>query len=416
MTFDVARVRADFPALTGDAAAHFDSPGGTQTPRPVIDAIAAAMAQPLSNRGRASVAQRNADDIVLGARSAMADLLNADSGGIIFGRSATSLTFEMSRTLATTHTWGPGDEILVSRLDHDANVRPWLLAAEACGATARFVDFDPVTGELAPEAVASRLTERTRLVAITAASNLIGTKPDIAAIAEVVHGAGVLLYVDGVHYAAHAHVDLVALGADFFVCSPYKFLGPHLGVLAAAPALLESLSPAKLLPSSNTVPERFELGTLPYEFLAGTTAAVDYLAAVAGTDGPRRDRLARSHAAVSEHESSLLRRLEAGLVDLGGVTRYSNARSRTSTLLFALEGLGSAEVADHLAHRGVNAPAGNFYAIETSKHLGLGSGGAVRAGLALYNTSDDVDRLLTGLAELTDARVGAEVAHGRSSQ
>jgi len=401
MTFDVARVRADFPALTGQAAAHFDSPGGTQTPRPVIDAIAAAMAQPLSNRGRASAAQRNADDIVLAARAAMADLLDADPGGIVFGRSATSLTFEMSRTLASTYGWGPADEILVSRLDHDANVRPWLVAAQACGATARFVDFDPITGELPLEAVDGCLTERTRLVAITAASNLIGTKPDIGAIAEVVHRAGALLYVDGVHYTAHALVDVDALGADFFVCSPYKFLGPHLGVLAAAPALLESLRPAKLLPSSDAVPERFELGTLPYEFLAGTTAAVDYLASLGGVDGHRRDRLARSHAAVSEHESGLLAQLESGLSELGGITRYSNARKRTSTLLFALEGLASAEVADQLAHRGVNAPAGNFYAIETAQHLGLGSAGAVRAGLALYNSADDVDRLLAGLAELS---------------
>jgi cysteine desulfurase family protein (TIGR01976 family) len=400
MTLDLARVRADFPALTGDAAAHFDSPGGTQTPRQVIEAIAAALAQPLSNRGRQTPAQRNADDIVVAARSAMADLLNADPGGIILGRSATALTFDMSRTLTHTFGWGPGDEIIVSRLDHDANVRPWLLAAEACGATARFVDFDPVTGELPPEAVADQLTERTRLVAITAASNLIGTKPDIAAIAEVVHTAGALLYVDGVHYAAHAHVDVVAMGADFFVCSPYKFLGPHLGVLAAAPALLESLTPAKLLPSSNAVPERFELGTLPYEVLAGTTAAVDYWAALGGTTGSRRQRLTRGHETAAKHEAGLLTQLESGLVTLDGVTRYSNARDRTSTLLFALEGLDSLKVSDGLADRGINAPAGSFYAIETSRHLGLGSGGAVRVGLALYNTAEDVDRLLAGLSEL----------------
>jgi cysteine desulfurase family protein (TIGR01976 family) len=400
VTFSVDRVRADFPALRGDAAAHFDSPGGTQTPEPVIDAITDALRRPLSNRGLHTPAQRNAEDIVVSARAAMADLLNADPGGIVFGRSATALTFEMARTLAQTFRWGAGDEVVVSRLDHDANVRPWVTTADRVGATVRFVDFDPTTGELSADAVAAVLTDRTRLVAATAASNLIGTMPDVAGIADVVHGVGALLYVDGVHYAAHAHVDLVALGTDFFVCSPYKFLGPHHGVLAAAPALLESLHPDKLLPSSDAVPERFELGTLPYEFLAGTTAAVDYLAGLSGKSGSRRERLALSHVEVAEHELALRRRLEDGLAALGDATVYSLAAQRTSTLLFALDRASSSDVAQHLARRGVNAPAGNFYALETSRHLGLGDTGAVRAGLALYNNTDDVDRLLDGLSSL----------------
>jgi cysteine desulfurase family protein (TIGR01976 family) len=399
VTFQIDRVRSDFPALSGDAAAHFDSPGGTQTPEAVIQAVARAMGQPLSNRGRQTVAQRNADEIVTGARSAMADLLNADSAGVVFGRSATSLTFDLARTLARSYRWGPGDEIVVTRLDHDANVRPWLVAAEAVGATARFADFDPTTGELGPEAVAAVLTDRTRLVAVTAASNLIGTMPDVAAIAERVHAVGALLHVDGVHYTAHEHVDVVALGADFYVCSPYKFLGPHHGVLVAAPELLETLSPDKLLPSSNAVPERFELGTLPYEFLAGTTAAVDYLADLSGADGSRRRRLAATHDLVAEHETGLRRQLEDGL-RTRGATLYSRAQRRTSTLLFAVEKTPSAQVSDHLAGLGVNAPAGNFYAIETSRHLGLGDTGAVRAGLALYNNADDVQRLLDGLDSL----------------
>lgn len=330
----------------------------------------------------------------------MADLLNSDPRGIVFGRSATSLTFEMSRTLARTYGWGPGDEIVVTRLDHDANIRPWLIVAEAVGATARFADFDPATGELVGESVAAALSDRTRLVAVTAASNLIGTKPDVSAIAELAHAVGAQLYVDGVHYAAHAHVDLAALGADFFVCSPYKFLGPHLGVLAAAPALLESLTPEKLLPSTDAVPERFELGTLPYELLAGTTAAVDYLAGLAGAEGPRRGRLAASHRAIEEHETSLRQELEAGLEALGNATLYSRAAHRTSTLLFSLDNVPSAHVADHLGQRGVNAPAGNFYAIVTSRHLGLGDSGAVRAGIALYNNANDVQRLVEGLTAL----------------
>lgn len=396
MTFDVARVRADFPALAAGAA-HFDSPGGTQMPQPVIDAIGSALQHPLSNRGTSTPAQRNAERIVVEARSAMGDLLGGDPRGVIFGRSATALTFDMARTLAHSQGWGPGDEIVVSRLDHDANVRPWLITADAVGATARFIDFDPDTAELMPQAVAAVLSERTRLVALTAASNLIGTRPDLVSIAPLVHDVGALLYVDGVHYTAHAHVDVAGLGADFYVCSPYKFLGPHLGVLYAAPSLLESLAPDKLLPSSNAVPERFELGTLPYELMAGTTAAVDYLAGLAGEDGCRRDRLRATHALVETHEQSLRAELESGLSALDGVTLYSRAVHRTSTLLFSVAGVPSAQVAEQLAARGVNAPAGTFYALEASRHLGLGDTGAVRAGLAVYNDSDDVQRLVTGV-------------------
>jgi cysteine desulfurase family protein (TIGR01976 family) len=395
---DLARVRADFPALSGpDAAAHFDSPGGTQTPQPVIGAISEALQRPLSNRSPQTAAGRNAEEIVVQARSAMADFLHAEADGIVFGRSATALTFDFSRTLASTYGWGESDEVVVTRLDHDANVRPWLIAAERVGATVRFADFDPTTGELSPQAVAAVLSERTRLVAVTAASNLIGTTPDIAALADLVHRAGALLYVDGVHYAAHAHVDLAALGSDFFVCSPYKFLGPHHGVLAAAPALLRELRPDKLLPSSDAVPERFELGTLPYEHLAGTTAAVNYLAQLGGSTGDRRHRLAGAHADIAEHEDRLRRRLEDGLAARGDVTVYSRAAARTSTLLFALDGVSSADVAERLTASGVNAPAGNFYAIETSRHLGLGERGAVRAGVTLYNSTDDVSRLLDAL-------------------
>lgn len=400
MTFDVRSVRADFPALTSGIA-FFDSPGGTQTPRPVIEAIARALQQPLSNRGRLTAAQRNAEDVVLQARSAMADLLGADPRGVVFGRSATALTIEMSRTLAKTNGWGPGDEIVVSRLDHDANIRPWLIVAEAVGAEARVVDFDPTTGELDPAAIAAVLSERTRLVAVTAASNLIGTMPDVAAIADQVHRAGALLYVDGVHYTAHAQVNLTTLGADFFVCSPYKFLGPHLGVLAADPALLETLRPDKLAPSTDAVPERFELGTLPYEMLAGVTAAVDYWASLGGDHGIRRDRLAAARGAVHEHETTLTARLEQGLDAYDGVVRYSRAAHRTSTLLFDVAGLPAAAVAEQLARRDLSAPAGHFYALEASRHLGLGEAGAIRVGLALYNDEHDVDRLLDGIRALS---------------
>ena len=239
---------------------------------------------PLANLGDATPAERNAQAAVVGARAAMADLLAADPAGIVFGRSMTQLTMDLARTLAKG--WGPGDEVVVTRLDHDSNVRSWVIAAEAVGATVRWADFDPETGELDPGQVEAVLSDRTRLVAFTAASNLLGTMPDVRAIADLAHAAGAQTYVDGVHLVPHASVDLDALGADFLACSPYKFLGPHCGVLAARPETLEPLRPDKLMPSSNDVPERFELGTLPYELLAGTTAAVDFLADAASDDLP----------------------------------------------------------------------------------------------------------------------------------
>jgi cysteine desulfurase family protein (TIGR01976 family) len=399
--YDVAAVRADLPALAAGAA-HFDGPGGSQVPRQVAEAVAATLTSPIANRGQVTAAERAADAIVLAARAAVADLVAGDPGGVVFGRSMTALTYEFSRTLAAG--WGPGDEVVVTRLDHDANVRPWVQAAAARGATVRWADLDPATGELTPEALGTVLSDRTRLVALTGASNLIGTRPDVAALTALAHGAGALAYVDGVHLTAHAPVDVAALGADLYACSPYKFLGPHLGCLVAAPSLLETLHPDKLLPSTDAVPERFELGTLPYELLAGTTAAVDFLAALGGTDGDRRARLVAGMSAVEAHEDRLRERIEAELAELPGVTLWSRARHRTPTLLLTAAARPAAEVSRALAGRGVNAPAGSFYAIEVSRRLGLGDAGGLRIGLAPYTDDTDVDRLLEGLrAELGSA-------------
>ncbi|MBZ6231840.1 cysteine desulfurase-like protein [Streptomyces olivaceus] len=399
MALDVEAIRAQIPALKSGSA-RFDAPGGTQTPQPVIDAIGEALANPLANRGRTTEGERNADGIVSEARAALGDLLATDPRGIVLGRSATQLAYDLSRTLAKS--WGPGDEVVVTRLDHDSNIRPWVQAAEAAGASVRTADFDPATGELRPEHVEAVLSPRTRLVAVTAASNLVGAMPDLPAVARLAHGVGALVHVDAVHYASHAVVDPAALGADTLVCSPYKFLGPHLGVLAARPEFLESLRPDKLLPSSDAVPERFELGTLPYELLAGTRAAVDFLA---GLDpearGSRRDRLVASFAALEAHEDALRGRIEQGLAALDGITVYSRAARRTPTLLFTVVGLRPAEVYRHLADHGIDAPAGTFYALEASRRLGLGDEGGVRVGLAPYTDTDDVDRLLTALGTLT---------------
>ncbi|WP_271223067.1 cysteine desulfurase-like protein [Streptosporangium carneum] len=398
MTYDVAAVRARFPALE-EGAAHFDGPGGSQVPDVVADAVAGTLRAAVSNRGVTTAAERRADGIVAEARQAMADLLAAVPSGIVFGRSMTQLTYDMARALAKQ--WGPGDEVVVTTLDHDANIRPWVHAAEARGVTVRRADFDDKSGELDVAAVAGLLTGRTRLVAVTAASNLLGTRPDIPAIAERAHAAGALVYVDGVHLTPHSLVDLGRLGADFYACSPYKFLGPHLGVLAADPALLETVRPDKLLPSSDAVPERFELGTLPYELLAGTTAAVDFLAGLVPGEGGRRERLTVSMAALERHEQALLRRLDAGLAEIAGVTLYGAAgRRRTPTTLFSLDRVTPAEAYRLLAERGVNAPASHFYALECSRRLGLGDTGAIRAGIAPYTDESDVDRLLRGVREL----------------
>src|SRR6478609_11292340 len=344
MPYDVAAVRAHFPALR-EGAAHFDGPGGSQTPDVVAEAVARTLTSAVANRGTVTPAERRADRIVHDARSAMGDLLGVVPEGVVFGRSATELTFMMARTLA--HGWGPGDEVVVTRLDHDANVRPWVIAAEHAGAAVTLADFEPLTGELPGVDIAHVVSERTRLIAVTGASNLIGTRPDLCRLAEIAHAVGAQLYVDGVHSTAHVFTDVEASGADFWVCSPYKFLGPHLGVLGARPETLEALRPAKLLPATDTVPERFELGTLPYELLAGTTAAVDFLAgldpaALPGT-GTRRERLVASLIAVERHEDRLRHRIEDGLGALTrgsepGVVVHSRATSRTPTLLLSFPG------------------------------------------------------------------------------
>ena len=407
MPFDVAAVRAHFPALAGGAA-FFDGPGGSQVPDVVGRAVADTLTSAISNRGTVTPSERRADAVVGEFRSAFADLLGVDRRGVVYGRSATALTYDLGRALG--RHWGPGDEVVVTRLDHDCNIRPWVQVAEAAGATVRWVDFDPATGELSADAVAAVLSERTRLVATTAASNLIGTRPPVCRISDLAHEVGALHWVDGVHATAHASVDLAALRADAWTCSPYKFMGPHCGVLAADPALLETLRPDKLLPSSDDVPERFELGTLPYELMAGATAAVDFIAGLADLDGDatasgsgrdgaasRRERVELGMSAVHAHEQALLGVLEPALRALPGVTVHSNATSRTPTLLFTVAGRDPQEIRARLAERGVNAPAGHFYAIECSRHLGLGDSGGVRVGLAPYTSEDDVDRLVSGL-------------------
>jgi cysteine desulfurase family protein (TIGR01976 family) len=399
MAYDVAAVRSHFPALA-TGVAHFDGPGGSQTPDVVADAVARTLTSSIANRGEVTRAERNADDVVLAARAAMADLVGGDAGGVVFGRSMTQVTYDMARALASE--WGPGDEVVVSRLDHDGNVRPWVHAAQRADATVRWIEFDRTTTELTVDDVRRVLSPSTRLVAVTGASNLLGTRPDIPAIAAAVHEIGALLYVDGVHLTPHAVVDVVAMGADFYACSPYKFLGPHCGVLIARPELFETVHPEKLLPQTDAVPERFELGTLPYELLAGVTAAVDFHATLADGVAPgagRRERVTAGIAAVEEHEEVLRTWLEEGLAAIDGVTMHSRAARRTPTLLLTFEDRSADAAYAFLSERGVNAPAGSFYAIEPARWLGLGDDGGLRAGLAPYTTEDEVERLISGVAD-----------------
>ncbi|KQM16211.1 cysteine desulfurase [Plantibacter sp. Leaf171] len=396
MTLDVARLRTAFPSLASGIA-HFDGPGGTQTPLAVGQAILDTLTGPLSNRGTSVASERRSDDAVTAFRAACADLLAADPRGIVFGRSATQLTYDFAKHLS--RDWSAGDEVVVSRLDHDANVRPWIQAAEHAGATVRWIELDAATGELDLDSLDAALGERTRLVAVTAASNLIGTIPPVRTIADRAHAAGARVWVDGVHYTAHHVVDVDALGADFFVCSPYKFFGPHCGVLAASPALLESIHPDKLQPSTNVVPERFEFGTLPYELLAGVTAAIGVLATIdPGAAENRRDRLVASAVSVHERELALRTRIEEELGALApDVELHSRAAERTATLFMTFPGRRSADASAFLAARDVLAPSGSFYAVEPFAALGLDDVGGLRVGVAPYTSDEDVDRLLDGV-------------------
>ncbi|MFL6055096.1 MAG: cysteine desulfurase-like protein [Actinoallomurus sp.] len=399
MALDVRSIRAAYPAL-GDGYAYLDGAGGTQVPEPVIQAMAAAYRGGIGNAGGAFPASARSEAIVTGARQAVADLVGGDPCGVVLGPNMTTLTYRFAAALA--RTWRPGDEIIVSRLDHDANVRPWVQAAERVGATVRWADVDLPSGELPAEQYDTLLGERTRLVAVTAASNVLGTMPDVAAITKRAHDAGALTYVDGVHATPHTPVDVAALGADFYATSSYKWSGPHLGAVVAAPDLLETVRPDKLASSSEDVPERFETGTAPFADLAGLIAAVEHLAELdPEATGDRRQRLLASMASVEEHEQAELRHLLDGLAAQPHVRLFGDPRHRTATVYFTVRGHSPRQVAEHLAARKINVWDGHNYAWELTAALGIRDhGSAVRAGLVHYNDRSDADRLIAAVAEL----------------
>jgi cysteine desulfurase family protein (TIGR01976 family) len=333
------------------------------------------------------------------ARAAVADLVGGCTEGVVLGPNMTTLTFMMADTLS--QAWGPGDEVVVTSLDHDANIRPWVLAARRAGATVRWAEFDAESGELPVARFDGAIGERCRLVAVTAASNAIGTRPDVRAIADRAHEAGALTYIDGVHATPHAPIDVTALGADFYACSSYKWFGPHTGAVIADPALLAQLTPQKLAPASDEVPERFERGTPAFEQLAGVAAAVNWIAGLTDASGTRRARVLAAMAAVERHLDELATSAREGLEQIDGVRVLGRAARRTSTISFTVDGIAPAAVSAALSDRGINVWDGDNYAYELMDRFGLAdSGGAIRASLVLYNDESDVRRLVDAVAEL----------------
>jgi len=381
----LAGVRERFPGLS-DGWARLDGPAGTQMVDAAIDAMADFMRRgDNANHGGVFRAAEATDELTLATRDAVGRFLGGTPDTVAFGPSMTALTMRFSA--AAGRTLEPGDEIVCTRLDHDANVAPWLIAAERAGATVRFADPEPDTLELSASAVEAVLTGRTRWVAVTAASNAVGTIPDLPGIVAAAHAAGARVYVDAVHAAPHRPLDVEALGCDALACSAYKWFGPHVAVLWGRPEVLEPLRPDKLRPSPDELPDRFELGTLPFEALAGVNAAAEFM-------------LALDRDALRAHEDALLRQMLDGLRAIDGVTVHGAARDRAPTVMFTVEGRSSIEVARALAGEQVAVWHGNYYALELARHLGLEPDGAVRAGAVAYTDEDDVRRLVEAVARL----------------
>lgn len=404
---DIDAVRAEFPALHvrdgARARIYLDAPGGTQICRDAIRRMVAHMEGGTANSGGAFATSVATDALSRSAHEAMADLLGGTADEIAFGPNMTSLTLAVSRALASR--WRSGDEIVVTRLDHDANVAPWLLLARDAGLVVRWLDFDPENGRLSLDALPGLLGDRTRLVAVGAASNALGTINDIAAIVRTVRACcDALVFVDAVQAVPHLPVDVRALGCDLLACSPYKFFGPHGGVLWGRADLLEEIEAYKLRPSPSQPPAaRFETGTPSFEAMAGTLGAVEYLASLGGISGDRRARLRAGMAAIAAHELELTRRFLNGLDALRRVRLWGplTEHDRVATFAFTVESHAPTQVAAMLAERGLFAWSGNFYAPEAIARLGLEDrGGLVRVGFCHYTTTAEIDVLLSILAEL----------------
>ena len=422
---DLTHIRAQFPALAqtinGHPATFLDGPGGTQVPQRVIDAISNYLGRDNANTGGAYATSRHTDAMIAEARAAMADFLHCGADEVAFGPNMTTLTFAMSRAIG--RELKQGDEILVTRLDHDANVSPWLAMAEDRGITVRWAEIHDADCTLDMADLASKINKNTKLVAVGYASNAVGTINPVEEIVRLAHAVGALVYVDAVHYTPHGLIDVAALDCDFLACSTYKFFGPHMGVLYGKREHLQRVRPYKVRPNTNAIPNCWEWGTLNHECIAGITACVEYIADIgraAGGDGRlgrpssearpvasgRRAAIEAAYEVIHEHERSLMERLMAGLVKIPGAKIYgitdpARFHERCGTLAVRIDGHTPLELATKLGERGFFTWDGNYYALNLTEHLDVEkSGGFLRIGLVHYNTMDEVDRLLAALREI----------------
>lgn len=397
---NVAAIRERFPALArkhlGSQVAYFDGPGGTQVPDTVVQAMNDYLIHHNANTHWDYPASHETDELLDRSRQAMADLLGARPEEIAFGNNMTSLTFHLARALA--RQLRPGDEIVVTELDHHANVAPWEAIARDHGLTLRTVRMIPATGQLDWDDLERTITKRTRILAIGAASNALGTINDVRRATDLAHAHGALVFVDAVHYAPHNFIDVHDLGADFLACSAYKFYGPHVGILYGRLELLQELDPPKLLPAPDAGALRLETGTQNHEGIVGAAAAVDFIASL-GQGDDRRTRLRNAFTYLHHEGARLATRLWEGLVSIPGVTLYGPTpdQPRTSTISFTLEGVPADEVVRRLARHGVFASHGDFYATTAVQRLAVGPDGLVRAGAACYTTDEEIDRLIEGV-------------------
>ncbi|HEY5890170.1 MAG TPA: cysteine desulfurase-like protein [Acidimicrobiia bacterium] len=404
--FPIDEVRSRFPALSRRegqlSAAYLDGPGGTQVPRSVIDAMAGVLTEGVSNLGGGFGASNLAEEVVANGRSAMADFFNANPSEIAFGQNMTSLTFAISRALATT--WEPGDAIVLTSLDHDANFTPWVRAARDASVEIRIAEFDPADGTLDPGAIAQLLDDRVRLVAVCLAANSIGTLVDVASVCAAAHEFGALAYVDAVHAGPHHLIDVAALACDFLVASAYKFFGPHTGILYGQLDHLASVDAYKVRPAPSDPPGKWETGTQSFESIAGVAAAVDYLAGLGESGANRRESLRSAFSRIHDHETSLSRRFLDGLASLERVRLYgvpTAGSERVATFAIRVEGMRAEAVAGELTAAGLYVWSGNYYAVNVMDRFGVDEqGGLVRIGFVHYNTVDEVDRVLEALASI----------------
>jgi len=420
---DIAWVRSQFPALaqtvSGHPAVFFDGPGGTQVPQRVIDAISDYLRRDNANTDGAYSTSRRTNAMLASARAAMADFLNCSADEIVFGQNMTALTYAMSRAIG--RDLGPGDEILVTRLDHDANVSPWL-ALEEKGVTVRWAEIHEEDCTLDMADLASKINEKTKLVAVGYASNAVGTINPVKEVVRLAHAAGALAYVDAVHYGPHGLIDVAALDCDFLVCSTYKFFGPHMGVLFGKREHLQRLRPYKVRPLTDAIPNRWEWGTLNHECIAGITACVDYIADLGRRVHPylsepraatRRAAIVAAFEAIHHYEHGLMERMISGLLRIPGLKLYgitdpARFEERCPTLAVRMANQTADQtplaLATKLGDRGFFTWDGNYYALNLTERLDVEkSGGFLRIGLVHYNTVEEVDRLLGALREIVGA-------------